>query len=565
MQTTERFSHNLYKLTLAGALALFAACTADLDTFGQSDYRAINDISFEEQDNGPAINENEHRITVRLRNSNDSSCTWDSVSIDGLDISSLSSLHLVEDSIATFPKDSSVLDSLSRKLSYESKKIQSGSRIALPKNDTLYIVVVSENGIPSLWQMVFSTPGASSCQVPSSNSNKEESSSSSAKDSSANDSSAKSSSSTGSDDPEGSSSSGSDTPGSSGTPASSESSSNALDAPRIVSLKIATVDAFVDNENRYIHVDSLPFLADLSSLELTELELSEGAISESHKAGEKYDFGTGQKIVVKNADGDSVTYSVKAGYQVPGSDFDSWSGNDVLPDSLWGNANTIVTTTEKYTSGSMIGAKISTGNALVKIASGSLYTADFNPNGVSTLSMASSSTWPDGNELLDFGKPFRARPEYAEFKFSYDGRGDSCDIYILLENRTGNKNTDRTASDVNKLVASAWYRSTTDDNTDRENPDVVSISAKDENGMRTLRLRFKYGNPLENSPIENSSTFATALQSSNKAAVNNALIQGDGSEPVTHIRVVFASSADGNHYQGTKNATLIVDNMKLIY
>ena len=55
------------------------------------------------------------------------------------------------------------------------------------------------------------------------------------------------------------------------------------------------------------------------------------------------------------------------------------------------------------------------------------------------------------------------------------------------------------------------------------------------------------------------------MQSSNKSAVNNGLIQGTGEEPVTHIRVVFASSADGNHYVGTKNATLIVDEMRLIY
>jgi hypothetical protein len=48
--------------------------------------------------------------------------------------------------------------------------------------------------------------------------------------------------------------------------------------------------------------------------------------------------------------------------------------------------------------------------------------------------MASSSTWPDGNELIDFGKPFKGRPEYADVKFSYSNNdGDSCDIYIILE------------------------------------------------------------------------------------------------------------------------------------
>lgn len=549
---------------IAGILATTASCTADIDTFGTSDYRVLNEISFEEQDGRPSISANEQRITVKL--ASNESCTWDSVTIDDLSISSLAAFHLVQDSIGSFPKDSTVLDSLARKVSYDSKKIKTGSKIEIPKNDTLYIVVVSESGIPALWQIAFSKP-TGACDEKSSSSSKEgdkEKSSSSAKG----ESSEKSSSSTESDTPKSSaSSSSSDSPSSSESSKTPESSASTVsaDAPKILSLKIASMEATIDSGKIHIHLDTLPFLADLSNLELTELELSEGASCESHKTGEAYDFGAGQEIVVKNSDGESTTYIVKAGYQIPGSDFNDWKGNDIIPDSLWGNANTLLTTTEKYTSGSMTGAKIATSALLGKTASGSLYTADFNPNNVGTLSMANSSTWPDGNELIDFGKHFNARPEYAEVKFSYDGSGDSCDIYILLESRDGDKNINRGSDDINKLVASAWYRSTTDDNTGRENPDVVSISDKDENGMRTLRLKFRYGNPLENSPIENSSTFATSLQSSNKSAIDNSLIQGEGNESVTHIRVVFASSADGNHYKGVKNATLIIDDLKLIY
>jgi len=549
---------------IAGILATTASCTADIDTFGTSDYRVLNEISFEEQDGRPSISANEQRITVKL--ASNESCTWDSVTIDDLSISSLAAFHLVQDSIGSFPKDSTVLDSLARKVSYDSKKIKTGSKIEIPKNDTLYIVVVSESGIPALWQIAFSKP-TGACDEKSSSSGKEgdkEKSSSSAKG----ESSEKSSSSTESDTPKSSaSSSSSDSPSSSESSKTPESSASTVsaDAPKILSLKIASMNATIDSGKIHIHLDTLPFLADLSNLELTELELSEGASCESHKTGETYDFGVGQEIVIKNFDGESITYIVKAGYQIPGSDFNDWKSNDIIPDSLWGNANTLLTTTEKYTSGSMTGAKIATSALLGKTASGSLYTADFNPNNVGTLSMANSSTWPDGNELIDFGKHFNARPEYAEVKFSYDGSGDSCDIYILLESRDGDKNINRGSDDINKLVASAWYRSTTDDNTGRENPDVVSISDKDENGMRTLRLKFRYGTPLENSPIENSSTFATSLQSTNKSAIDNSLIQGDGNESVTHIRVVFASSADGNHYKGVKNATLIIDDLKLIY
>ncbi len=549
---------------IAGILATTASCTADIDTFGTSDYRVLNEISFEEQDGRPSISANEQRIAVKLSSNKD--CSWDSVTIDDLSISSLATFHTVLDSIGSFPKDSTVLDSLARKVSYESKKIKIGSKIEIPENDTLYIVVVSESGIPALWQIAFSKP-TGACDEKSSSSGKEgdkEKSSSSAKG----ESSDKSSSSTESDTPKSSaSSSSSDSPSSSESSKTPESSASTVsaDAPKILSLKIASMEATIDSGKIHIHLDTLPFLADLSNLELTELELSEGATCESHKTGETYDFGVGQEIVIKNSDGESITYIVKAGYQIPGSSFNDWKGDDVIPDSLWGNANTLITTTKKYTSGSMTGARIATTALLGKTASGSLYTADFNPNNVGTLSMANSSTWPDGNELIDFGKHFNARPEYAEVKFSYDGSGDSCDIYILLESRDGDKNINRGSDDINKLVASAWYRSTTDDNTGRENPDVVSISDKDENGMRTLRLKFRYGTPLENSPIENSSTFATSLQSSNKSAIDNSLIQGDGNESVTHIRVVFASSADGNHYKGVKNATLIIDDLKFIY
>ena len=527
---------------------LLGACTADYDTFDTSDYRELKEIAVAEQDGSPAIYSEQHRIEFDLVEVPDSLDTWDSVTLEDLNLSHFASLHLVDGDIDEFPKDSAGLDSLAKKVKYSKETIESGNKIRVPSSHVLYVVVVSESGKKSVWQLTFNIPNVE----PESGS---ESSSSSAKSSS----SAESKS---------SSSENSDKSSSSESKETSSSSQKFVDpvtveAPTILSLSIDGNVAIIDEESKSIHVDDLAFRTDLTALELSAMEVSEGATA-SVTVGESYDFGAGVQVKVTNED-ESVTYSVKAGYQLPGENFNSWNKNDVTPDSIWGNANTILTTTEKKTSGSMIGAMIKTGSALTKIASGSLYTADFNPNGVGTLSMASSSTWPDGNELLDFGKPFAARPEYMEVKFSYEGKGDSCDIYILLENRTGNKNVNRKSTDVNTLVASAWFRSTKADNSGRENPDVVSVSEPDENGMRTLRLKLKYGEPLEGSPIENSSTFDTKLKSSNKAAINNGLVQGTGDEPVTHIRVVFASSADGNHYKGVSGATLIVDEMKLIY
>ena len=537
------------KWNFLALMMLLGACTADYDTFDTSDYRELKEIAVAEQDGSPAIYSEQHRIEFDLVEVPDSLDTWESVTLEELDLSHFATLHLVAGDIDDFPTDSAGLDSLANKVKYSKNAIEQGETLQIPSSHVLYVVVVSESGKKSVWQLTFNIPNVE----PESGS---ESSSSSAKSSSSAES--KSSSSEKSDK--------SSSSESKETSSSSQKSDDPVtaEAPKILALSIAGKDAVIDEESKSIHVDDLAFRTDLTALELSAMEVSEGATA-SVTVGESYDFGMGVQVKVTNEKDESTTYLVKAGYQLPGGNFNTWNKNDVTPDSIWGNANTLVTTTKKVTSGSMIGAEIKTSSLLGIIASGSLYTADFNPNGVGTLSMASSSTWPDGNELLDFGKPFAARPEYMEVKFSYEGKGDSCDIYILLENRTGNKNVNRKSTDVNTLVASAWFRSTKADNSGRVNPDVISVSEPDENGMRTLRLKLKYGEPLEGSPIENSSTFDTKLKSSNKAAINNGLVQGTGEEPVTHIRVVFASSADGNHYKGVSGATLIVDEMKLIY
>lgn len=549
----------ILKFCLAVAFVL-AGCSADYDTFGESDYNNLVDIAFSEQESSVSVYSGEHRIKVNLKEPEKS--TWEFVTLDSVDMSHFASLHLVESGLDEFPTDSAACDSLAREVSYSKKELEAGDRIRIPESKIVYLLVVSESGEPSIWKVEFvipevkeSTKTSSSSKSESSSSGKSDGSSTS-KDSSSSKASSSSSGKTESSD--------------SGKDESSSSKGSATaETPFIKSLEIAGKAAVLDssgegeNVTYHFHVDSLGFRTDLADLEVTALELSDGASCDI-ESGKKYDFGAGKKVAVKKGDAERV-YTVKAGYQLPGSDFDSWKGDNILPDSIWDNANTIVTTTTKYSSGGVVGIKMETNVVLTKVASGSAYTAVFNPNGVGTLSMANASTWPDGNELINFGKKFAARPEYVEFTFSYEGKGDSCDLYVLLENRTGDGNVNRTSSDVNTLVASAWYRSETADNTGRENPDVVYVSEKDANGMRTVRLKFAYGKPREGSPIENSSVFATSLQSREKKAIDNSLVEGDGSNGVTHIRVVMASSAAGNFYEGTKGALLIVDGMRLIY
>jgi len=559
-----RFAGTAFSLLGIFAFVVLNGCSADYDTFGASDYRNLEEVSFAEQNGSSVVYSAEHRMEFDFVAPPSSLETWDSVTVENIDMSHFASLHLVDDEIEEFPTDSLELNSLAQTVACSKNAVKAGDKIQVPSNHIVYVVVVSESGMKSIWQLVLNIPEPKSESSSSSVKNAKSSSSvKSAASSSASSSSSKKSSSSNSDESRESSDSQNSSSSDAEEPVESSDSREAP-APRILSLSIAGKSAEFDADRKTFHVDDLDFRTDLTALELSEIELSEGA-TVNVEVGEFYDFGAGIQVSVMNANDESETYTVKAGYQLPGSNFNTWNGDDVTPDSIWGNANTILTTTEKITSGSMIGAQIQTSSALTKMASGSLYTAVFNPKGVGTLSMASSSTWPDGNELLDFGKPFNARPEFMEVKFSYEGKGDSCDIYILLENRTGDKNVNRKSSDVNKLVASAWFRSTKADNSGRENPDVVSVSEPDENKMRTLRLKLQYGEPLAGSPIENSSTFNTKLESSNKSAINNGLVQGTGDEPVTHIRVVFASSADGNHYKGTKGAILVIDEMKLIY
>lgn len=704
------------KLLFLFALAMLVACSADYDTFGTSDYNALETISFEEQDGSTSSYSNEHKMIVNLKAVPDSLKAWDSVTVSEIDGSSLATLHLVESKFKEFPSDSAALDSLANEVSYESKRLKVGSKVRLPESHVLYVLFVSESGIPAIWQLTFNIPGEDSSKDeddPNDGEDEGDEEISSSSESGSSSSSAPNSSSSSvivlnsstnfmvsfenqlkqnlkgdtleikfvygsiasveeaklkdfsvaegaTVDPDPSKTSWAalqsfEVTAEDGTKKNwfvalsiaedgekassekelisisakgevekatvdasahsvilhfatpsdldaadisiqiSESALHNLDtakvnlrdgktfsitaedgsseewtlsadylavAPEIKSLSIAGKPATIDGD--HIHVDDLTFLTDLTSLAVTELSLSEGATA-NIKVDSKYDFSSNYEVVVTNG-AEEKKYSVIAGYQLPGSDMNTWKSSGVMmPDSVWGNANMVGETTSKYSSGSIVGAQIKTNNIIGKIASGSLYTAEFNPNGVGTLAMASSSTWPDGNELLDFGKKFKARPAYLDVKFKYTGSGDSCDVYILLENRTGDLNRNRKSTDVNKLVASAWYRSTTADNTGRKNPDVVSVSAADANGFRTIRLKLQYGSPLAGSPIEVSSVFNTKLESKESKAIDNSLIQGTGNEAVTHIRLVFASSADGNHYKGKSGATLIVDEVKLVY
>ena len=565
--------------------ALFG-CTADYDTFGQSDYRVFNEIAFEEGESGAMLYADEHKIVVSLDEIPDSLETWDSATISLLDISSMATLHLVDGKFKEFPSDSAALDSLAQELSYAKDRLHEGDKVRIPSSGTVYLMLVSESGIPSLWQVVFEIPEK---KVKSSSSNKEsgdtdaKSSSSSAKEGSSSSktgdsSSGKSDASSSSKETAGSSSSvkgdGSASSGDGNSsaggdePESSSSVAVPANAPKLLRLIAGAgeVEAEIDQDAGTVFLNmNYAIDLDLRDLEIKGLELSDGATA-SVKVGESYNFARGLKVTLEN-DGVERTYTVKAGYQFPGSDFNTWvkdDFNNMNDIDGWDNGNNSYAKELTTNAEGKSVIKMESQTAVIKFASGNMLVAYFNPKGVSAISMAG---YEDGNELIDFGRPFYGRPKYVEFDVKYDGKKDSCDLYVILENRsrTSNegKNQYRTSSDVNTMVASAWYRATTVESED--DPDVVSITDAEREGYKTIRLAFKYGIPYDSSPIYNSSVLTKGLK--NKNGIDNHLDPTDSPDDfdVTHIRVVMASSALGNLYKGSVGATLWADEMRLIY
>lgn len=532
--------------------AFILSCSMHFDEFDKSNYLSLSTLNFENQKGSTQIYEEEHLIKVSFPEA-ESTEDYDYIVIDSLEMSAFANLYLVETKIKTLPEDSIGWDSLALEVDLASQPLTISSKITLPASREFWIAAVAENGDRHLWKIQVKIDGevvpvSSSSSSPKSSSSNKDGSSSSVSSSS---SSAKSSSSS--------------VGGSSSSNEGESSSSIESTEPRILSMKIDDVDASIDDELGQITVQSLPFFTDLTSVSITECNFSEGSSSPEINLENTYDLSRGYSVSVENGAGQTKNYRIKAGYQYPFSDFNSWADDYALEGTYWDNGNNdFGEITEKYTSNETVGVKMESkklGFIVTKFASGNLFTGVFNPKGVSALNMTG---YDNGNELIDFGMPFTGRPEYIEVDFTYSGGGDSCDIYIVLENRTlvenQGMNQYRGSSDVNTLVASAWYRATTDE--DLSDPDVVSITTN-ESGFKTLRMKLQYGVPLEGSPIYDTVIFSDQLQ--NSKGIDNHLVQGTGEEDVTHIRMAMASSAKGDVYKGTVGATLIVDALRLIY
>ena len=112
------------KWNFLALMMLLGACTADYDTFDSSDYRELKEIAVVEQDGSPAIYSEQHRIEFDLVEVPDSLDTWESVTLEELDLSHFATLHLVAGDIDDFPTDSAGLDSLANKVKYSKETIE---------------------------------------------------------------------------------------------------------------------------------------------------------------------------------------------------------------------------------------------------------------------------------------------------------------------------------------------------------------------------------------------------------------------------------------------------------
>lgn len=308
-------------------------------------------------------------------------------------------------------------------------------------------------------------------------------------------------------------------------------------------------NATIDEEQKVIKV-TIGASEDITALMPTEIVISTFARVEPG-ANETNDFSQAALYEVTAEDGTSADYTVEVMQegsepQLDNTSLDNWystpkgyqePGNNA--NSIWatGNAGTVTLGSPNVTplliSGNNQAAKLVTldlgnlaGSIGQRIAAGSLFTGKFQLDIANPLNSTK------------FGIPFSARPSNFSVKYAYSpgtpylsktgqvlNKKDSCDIYVLLENREG--------AEV-KRVATGWFRS----------------GAEKIDQFYTITVDLIYGTLGSNVPDY-------------QKPVNG--LYANPTDKVTHITVVFSSSYNGALFEGGTNSTLVVDDFNLGY
>lgn len=263
------------------------------------------------------------------------------------------------------------------------------------------------------------------------------------------------------------------------------------------------------------------------------------------------DFSKPITYTVFAEDGSSVVYTIivtkeAANPQLENSDFDDWytpAGKNYQEPGL--NSNTI------WASGNAGVVTLSTANVTPVAVSGTDNAVQLLTKDLGTLGqlvgqrMAAGSIFTGKFELdianplnsTKFGIPFTAKPTGFSVSYTYqpgtpyrNGKGavlnkvDSCDIYLILENKEGPEP---------KRIATGWFRS----------GEVVS-------SFTSINIPLVYGSLPANAPAYSKPANGLYGSSTNK---------------ITHISFVAASSSSGALFEGGVNSTLQLNNLQLNY
>ena len=271
--------------------------------------------------------------------------------------------------------------------------------------------------------------------------------------------------------------------------------------------------------------------------------------------GDVVDMTSPASFAVTAEDGSTVTYTVFLAVegsepQLENSGFDDWytpSGKNYQEPgknagSPWNTANAGVTitgannyNTRPFTvSGADLGAELVTRDlgpiAQItgqRMGAATLFTGVFELNIADPIASAK------------FGIPFAARPTGFSIEAAYAAgtpykngmnvelsKIDSADLYVLLENRDD--------PGAIRRIATGWIRLGSTPGTD----------------LQPFSTNLTYG-PLPSGAPDY------------QKPANN--LYGTAQDKVTHISVVFSSSANGIVYEGGVNSTLRINNFKLVY
>ncbi len=314
--------------------------------------------------------------------------------------------------------------------------------------------------------------------------------------------------------------------------------------------------AVINQDSLNVKIE-IPGGVDLSGITIEKLEISSFASSDKG-VGDILNLNSPQNIELVAEDGSVYLWEIEAfiaseNPQLDNNNLDLWyktstdyfePGADAAS-TIWGTGNpgtqilNKLATTPFDLGNDNLAAKMETldngplaGAFGAPISSGSIFTGVFNSDNI-------DPTNPQA--AIEFGTPFAGRPSSLRVKYSYSpgeenkdrdgnvlGFSDACDIYALLEVRTGGK--------IERL-ATAWFRS----------------SAVQED-LTELVVPFTYG--------ELDASFPDYTR-----PVGHGYVSNDSIDFVlpTHITFVGASSFDGANFAGAIGSLLLLDDVEMIY